>query len=293
MSLFEICPNDSCQLYKNVFEAETEMMVAAKKLCIELWEIYEPFADEHFIQEIRSDFSARFWEMDLACFFLKQSRNMTCPKPGPDIKIDDRIWIEAISPTQGANDNPNRVPDIVMDEAHQVKGELIELRYTAAIVEKFNKYRSYLRKGIIKDDEPYIIALNSSQIPHAELDDGIPRIAKSLLAIGREYVTLDRETHKPIGSGHHHQQSIRKQSGSEVATDTFLDPNYAGISAVLYSNSDLVNRAGKDGQGFLLVHNPLAKNPVGEGFLRTGSEIVPTIKSETEYSLKFESHESA
>jgi type I restriction enzyme S subunit len=224
---------------------------------------------------------------------LKQNRNVTCPKPGPDIKIGEGIWIEAISPTQGANDNPNRVADIVMCEAHQVVGKLIELRYTAAVVEKFDKYRSYLEKGIIQDNEPYIIALNSSQIPHAELDDRIPRIAKSLLAIGSEYVTFDRETHKYIDTGHHYQQSIRKKNGSEVSTDTFLDPNYAGVSAVLYSNSDPVNRAGSDGQGYLLVHNPLAKNPIEEGFLGTTREIVPTIKSEREYSIRFKSHERA
>ena len=200
MSLFGICPTNSSQIYKNVFEAETEMMVAAKKLCLELWNIYELHADEHFIEEIRTNFSARFWEMDLTCFFIKQSREVACPKPGPDIKIDDRIWIEAISSTQGAKESPDRVPESVMGETHQVDGERIELRYTAAIAEKFRRYMSDLEKGIVQDDEPYIIALNSSQLPHAELDYRIPRIAKSLLAIGREYVTVDRETLEHIGS---------------------------------------------------------------------------------------------
>jgi len=291
MSLFDNCPDNSGQIFKNVFHADTEMMVSAKKLSLELWEIYEPFADEHFISEIRRDFSARFWEMDLTCFFLRQQRNLICPKPGPDIKIDENIWVEAVSPTQGAADNLNRVPDTVMGEVHQVNGELIELRYTAAIIEKFNKYTSYIEKGIVQDDEPYIIALNSSQIPHAELDDRIPRIAKSLLAIGKEYVTFDRETHAYLGSGHQHQQSISKPSGSEVATDIFLDPSYAGISAVLYSNSDPVSRSGKDGQGYLLVHNPLAANPVEEGFLRAGKEIIPKISSETDYSVRMVSYD--
>jgi type I restriction enzyme S subunit len=287
MNLFEICPANSQKVYKNVFEAETDMMVAAKKLCVELWELYQPHADEHFIQEVRLDFCGRFWEMDLACFFLKQERNMRCPKPGPDIKIDNRIWIEAISARQGVADNPNSVPDIISGEVSQVDGNLIKLRYTAAIAEKFKKYRTYLDNGIIEKDEPYIIALNSSQIPRSDLDDSIPRIAKTLLAIGDEFVTLDRETHKQIGSGHHYQQNISKKSGSEVSTNTFLDPKYAGISAVLYSNSDPFNRARKDGQGYLLIHNPLANNPIDQGFLRAGKEIVPTIQSETDYSLRF------
>lgn len=292
MGLFEQCPEDSCQMYRNVFKAETEMMLVARNLCIELWSIYEPYADEHFKREIQKDFSARFWEMDLTCFLLKQDRQVACLKPGPDIKTDDQVWIEAISPTKGAEDSPDRVADIEFGVAQQVDGKRIALRYTSAIAEKYGKYLSYLDKNVIQDHEPYVIALNSSQIPHAGLDECIPRIAKSLFAIGSEYVTFDRDTLKQINSGHDYQGSIKKQGGSDVPTDIFLDPNYAGISAVLYSNSDAVNRAENEGQGFLLIHNPLAKNPIEEGYLQVGTEIIPERKNDSEYSLRFESHES-
>jgi type I restriction enzyme S subunit len=44
----------------------------------------------------------------------------------------------------------------------------------------------------------------------------------------------------------------------------FEDPQHAGISAVIYSKDVVLNHPEKLGEDCILVHNPLAKNPLPE-----------------------------
>ncbi|WP_101757325.1 hypothetical protein [Oceanicoccus sp. KOV_DT_Chl] len=292
MELFNTNEANS-QIYRNVRDSDTPMMIRARQLCLNMWKTYEPYADEHFVTEFQRDFSARFWEMDLTCILLELGKGIECPKPGPDIKVDNSIWIEAISPTQGNEDSPDRVPEIVTGIATSIDSDLIALRYTASVEEKHRKYHRYIEAGIITNDEPYIIALNSSQIPGASLELPMPRIVSALLSIGSQYVEFDRESGDVVGGGYHYKETVAKSNGANVPIDMFHNPDYAGISAVLYSNSDCCNRAEKNGSGYILVHNPLAKNPIRVGFLGVGREAVTTIDSETDYSISWVNHEPA
>ncbi|HEX9870723.1 MAG TPA: hypothetical protein VGC99_19435, partial [Candidatus Tectomicrobia bacterium] len=68
------------------------------------------------------------------------------------------------------------------------------------------------------------------------------------------------------------RDSIEKKSGEIVSTNVFLDPEYASMSAVLYSSVDALNRPKVLGSDFILVHNPLARNPLPLGFFAFGVE---------------------
>jgi hypothetical protein len=97
-----------------------EAAAKAKSFAERLWKDYRPYADPHFLTEIRRDFCARFWEMYLCCALLEQSTlrgyTLTCPKPGPDILLESnsgRIWIEAVTPTNG---EPGKADSLVEPE---------------------------------------------------------------------------------------------------------------------------------------------------------------------------------
>src|SRR5450432_925204 len=84
--------------FKNVRDLNNDYMRAARENCEALWELYEPYADTEFLTEIKSNFDARYWEMYLTVFFIKEGFKVCCPKPGPDIGIEfdgQRIWFEA------------------------------------------------------------------------------------------------------------------------------------------------------------------------------------------------------
>src|ERR1700679_31611 len=86
--------------YRNVRAAKVDQLRWAREQCEALWEIYEPYADAEFLIEVSSNFDARFWEMYLTTFLIKEGYKVICPKPGPDAGFDfngRRIWIKQTS----------------------------------------------------------------------------------------------------------------------------------------------------------------------------------------------------
>jgi len=101
--------------YINVRDARNAHAENIRTNCQEFWEVYEPYADKEFLTEIRSNFDARYWEMYLTTYLLREGYEVYAPKPGPDVGIrykGCRIWFEATCPERGADDNPDQVPDL-------------------------------------------------------------------------------------------------------------------------------------------------------------------------------------
>lgn len=295
MSVFRASIEGEDLGYKNIRDGNHHMEVAARELCEELWPVFEPLADPHFINQLQIDFNSRFWEMDLTCMLIRAGFQISCPKPGPDICIeeaDSKIWIEAIAPNLGTG--LNEVPGYRMDStiAQDVPEEEILLRYCSALSSKNDVYRSYIEKEIVRPGEAYIVAVNSCRIPFSRTDYDPPRITRSLFPIGQEYVTLDGVSGKVVDSGFHFRGSIVNANNADVPTDNFINEKYRGVSAVLFSNTDCCNRPDQDGRDFVLVHNPNAINQIPEGFIKLGREYVAERISEEEYTLRFNDYRS-
>lgn len=74
------------------------------------------------------------------------------------------------------------------------------------------------------------------------------------------------------GTSYKYQEKVIKASGTEIETTFFLNPEYSGISAVIYSCVDVFNYPTEISKAFLLFHNPLATSPLPLGFLKKGYE---------------------
>jgi hypothetical protein len=62
--------------------------------------------------------------------------------------------------------------------------------------------------------------------------------------------------------------TIEKVNKSPIRVDYFLNTDYSEISAVIYSNVDLLNCSINPEQSFVIVKNPFAKNPIPNGFFK-------------------------
>jgi hypothetical protein len=270
--------------------------IEARNLTDQLWQIFKPYADAHFEGELRTDFHSRFWEMYLTCTLLEKKFTISCPKPGPDILIKDptqQIWIEAVAPDQGATRSPDRVPDRIYNVVTDHPERQIILRYRAAIHEKYEiKYKDYVRNGIVRDTEAFIIAVNSSKLPNAWPDWTIPEIIKAVFPVGDLQLEIGCRSRTAVGSNYQYRASIRKNSGAPVDTDTFLNPAYEGITGILFSHV-YVTRYPKDlgslGSDFVFIHNPLARNRVREGYFGFGAEYTAQDQVDT-YELRRVEH---
>ncbi|MDO9303198.1 MAG: hypothetical protein Q7T89_17545 [Anaerolineales bacterium] len=246
-----------------------------------LWARFEPYADSHFINEISSEsmskFQSRFWEMYLSATCLELGLDLRSRhelgKEGPDICIvtsETNIWIEAIASGAdfffytGADDGCEPIDESAI------------LRYCGAITEKFRKYNGYLKNGIVLNSEPYIIAVNGFHIPFSisgnTSSNMLPNIIKAVAPFGDYQVILDRDAKQIIKTGYSYRDKIVKPSGGNVPTNIFGNPEYAGISAILFSNIGISNLPDKCGDDFLFFRNPMAINPLNAGWLKVGVE---------------------
>ena len=174
--------------YRNLRDGVSEDARVCKQFSELLWDQYEPYADSHFLTEIRRDFCARFWEMYLTCTLLehlpKQGFRVSCPKPGPDVLVESegqRIWIEAVTATDG---DPAKPDSAVQSDSGAVPDKKIILRYTNAVAEKHLKYRGYLTRKIVRENDAYVIAVNGYPLTYRRRDAEIPRILKAVFPIG-------------------------------------------------------------------------------------------------------------
>ncbi len=257
----------------------------AKCFAERLWAVYQPHADLNFLTEIRSDFSARFWEMYLTCALLEKGAErgytVSCPKPGPDILLDangGRIWIEAVTPTNGEPGKPDslvepRLPAMVAGSA-RIPEEKIVLRYTTAIREKYQKYLCYLRKGHVHKNDAYVVAVNRSRLAYrwASAAIDLPRFLKAVFPIGELEVLIDKESRKIVDAHNRPRFFISKANKSPVSVQSFVVGRKRGLSAVLCSDADVCWSSLPLGSDFELAHMPLCRQPIQRGTIPAARE---------------------
>ncbi|MBI3250601.1 MAG: hypothetical protein HYZ61_01975 [Candidatus Andersenbacteria bacterium] len=238
----------------------------------ELYKTYEPYADRHFLRQVKKNFHQRTWEMYLACVFIANGIQISSSNKGPDIKIfknGQTIWIECIAPAQGTG--PDRVPNVQTEGLHSVPEDEMVLRLSAALKEKFIKYQEYLSKGIVAPKDIFIIAVNRGNFDYPDTD--LPLIFKCLFGLGHLTLSMDFSPEKgeTVGSPYSHYSqriSLVKKQGGSVPMNFFGNTAHAGISAVIYSKEFVLRHPKRLGEDCILVHNPLATNSLSPDTFR-------------------------
>jgi hypothetical protein len=277
-----------------------------------LWQKFSPYlnsAAEAEFRDLEAQPHPRIWEMFLAIALSEQKFTLSEKLgEGPDIKLSDPIvWVEAVVSTAGAKENnsihaPSRVPEIVITApvwGGPPEDKIIE-RLSASIKEKKNKlsgydddrkgkhYRGYIEKGIVKNTEPYVIALNTyktslAQFDHQHTPGHIPLIAKVLFGYGDTVLlSLFRRDGKsaPISSDrwdYLYRRYLTGQKEKKVPTNIFFREEYSGISALIVSKEGFWSWRHRMpvplSENFIVAHNPFARNPLPNGWLKSGHEI--------------------
>ncbi len=232
-----------------------------------LYSKYYPYADTHFLTEVKKKFHQRTWEMYLGCALLDRNIIFSSKNIGPDFLIEDngkKIWIECIACEKGAVESPDRVPDMIYGIPQIVPVDEILIRIAGALKAKKEKYDEYIKSGIVKEEDQFIIAVNAGGLGHSM--DYWPLILKCVFAVG--YPTLSIPVEQgPVVQSISTVPYIFKKNGRKVPMTFFIEKENMGICAVMYSKNDVLNHPHKLGEDIILVHNPLARTPLEEGVL--------------------------
>lgn len=263
--------------YRILRDDSFPLVVEARGFVERLWLETGPYLDQELPREARYNFQQRFWEMYLTHTLLVNGVPLTrrdqreFRKKGPDLlSADGATWIEAVLASPGIG--PDAVQDPEPGKASWVPHDAIKLRLLNALDEKQRKHDRYRESGIVQPDQRYVIAVGASAIRLAMLEQTIPRIVSSVLPFGPEQVHLDRESLEVVGESFAYQPTVAKLAGKPVPTTLFQDSHSAPISALLYAWADEINRPSHPGSEFMVVHNPMATNPLPRGFFPFGRE---------------------
>ena len=261
----------------------------------QLWTEYSPFVTEQdkFIAGMKAQPFTRIWEMYLGCALRDCALELESKgEEGPDLKLaNPRVWVEAVVSTDGQRSQTttqptSRVPEVLLHES-MIGGppeDDIIWRWATSIDEKRKKFRRYLEKGMVNPTEACVIGLNVhktsfAQYDHQYTENHIPLIAKVLFGYGR-CVALQLRDRKglapPISiAGFHYE--YRPNIFRSVPTDIFFREETSAISALIVSKEGFWSwhhRIPQSlSQDFMIIHNPLALNPLPKNWLKSGHEI--------------------
>lgn len=249
-------------------------------------------ADRIFEQQLTSGqhftYAQRMGELLLADMLWGDGFTLESKDEGPDFfatKDGKSVWIELLTP------EPTGFPQSYLEKSCSgqvtaVPFTAINLRWTSAVAEKTRKLRGYLENGVVRTDEPYIIAVNSRLLnPYSVTGlygiSGKPVAVEVLFSLGPIQFQIDRTTGDIVDRFHQHRPFLEKP-GTEnmVPSDTFLNEQNSCVSAVL--GLDLLDQSALGGMhSSALVYNPHAVNPITPGWIHAQEHWSCTIEPES------------
>jgi hypothetical protein len=211
---------------------------------------------------------------------------------GPDFGVIHSgkvIWIDAVVPEPiGIPEDYLKPPayNPAMPEARVELHEQKLLRWTAVIKEKQEKFSSYIRDGVVSENDCAIIAVNSCCLQDFAFDDlgisQLPYAVEATFPIGPIAIPLNRQGQQVAPAQNLWRSSLLNKNGAQVRTDNFFDDKYKHISAVMGAHQrDMFNNQ----LHLSLAHNPLAVNPLPKRIMSATNEFVCEL-SETEFALR-------
>lgn len=262
-----------------------------------MWEWFHPYADPEFVTRLRQAvrgikkhdtqgerrtqayllFHRCYWEMYVGSALLEQGVKLV-PRAnwdkawkgaGPDLWaiIDGRnVWIECVAPGPGGG--ADAVPELGDEHiAHDVPVQQINLRLLSVFRDKRAKRDGYVKKGIVKPEDGFVIAINARGVPSAFLSDDPPWIARTLYGLGHHAVNYNLTTNEWSGTFLTLQPSITKQNKEVVDANLFGNGRAAEVGGVIYSAVDAWNPGSNPSRGILFVHNRTASVPLPNRWL--------------------------
>ncbi|QDL38747.1 hypothetical protein [Rhodoferax sediminis] len=258
--------------FENLKAAESPIEQQLRAMLQEMWSRYEPYADSDFRHGFARDVDGRFWEMYLGCTLLEAGCTLLPvverERDGgqPDLCVLEdgrRIWIEAITPDEGAPGPDQIVRPVPINEGGSLVAAPIrqaQLRTSSAFWTKAQKIGRYIEQGVIAPEDPRIIAISASRFGVYVAEQPLPLIMTTLFPIGDAYVTIDRETGGVLEESFHAAPLIQRER-NPIPRTAFLNERFAHISGVIWSRIGIGNLS-RQVRPITYVHNPLAQTPL-------------------------------
>src|SRR5690606_17790145 len=151
--------------------------------------------------------------------------------------------------------------EVIHGAAQTVPTEQMIMRIISSILDKRKIYKEkWPSKAWFDDKKPFVVAVNSGIFPHPQNLADIPLILKALFGVNHLALTIPLNGGKPKTHWTFRKEIMKDDS--PVPVNIFLNPEFADISAVIFSDTAVLNHPKKLGKDCIVVHNPHATNPL-------------------------------
>ena len=208
------------------------------------------------ISENKSKLFQRLWEMVLAMHLIEQGFEIQSHESGPDFsfEIDEgKVWVEATAP-----EPCDAIRERLSRQGGSVLYEQILLRWTSALANKRERFLEYQKKGIVQSNDVCIIAINGHLLEESRGISLLPYAVEAVFPIGPLAVGINKQTLEHSNLYNSERWSVRKPSGADVPTDSFLNRENQYISAVVGCSNCWTSLP--EYHEMSIVHNPFAGN---------------------------------
>jgi len=193
---------------------------------------------------------------------------------GPDIcirKCRRKIWIEAIAPSPGDDQNLDKVPDLFVggDEMQDMPHRQIELRITGALSTKRKAFEKYRGEGIIDENDSCIVAVSACQFSLEAAGEGLSHAVRAVYPFGDEFIGINRRTLDAVRFAHSYSSHIERaaKKGDPILRTAFQDQRFENIAGLIWSRLSIGNFLGQ-ADDLVFVHNQVARKPVPRKWVR-------------------------
>ena len=191
--------------------------------------------DGKFVQEFQTTFESSFWELYVHASLREFGMTIDLRYDAPDFMVTkpQPLAVEATiaAPAQGSAPAFGPGPPVVPEDLNAYNADAI-LRICNSLDAKMRRYRDRYTQLAHVRDKPFVVAL-------APFDRPLPQLAANRPIVAALYgLYFDEEASIACGSDQlvtYPIDSVAKPSGAPVAAGLFAKPEYADLSAVLYS----------------------------------------------------------
>lgn len=233
-----------------------------------LWKNYKPYADRHFLDEIRTNFHQRSWEMYVGNVLLEKQLPLYSKNEGPDFVIRGIAYVECVAPTKGDPTKLDSVPKMLVAESiedmsvQEVPDDKMIMRITQVIKDKaLNQFENWKNKNWFDPNMPFVIAVNTGDLDYVE-ESSMPNVLKALFGFDELQVNL-RNRNTSYSTRH----SVIKENGKFIPVDYFIREDFSFISGVIFSSKSVLNHPESIGEDCFFVNNPYASNKLDKSFV--------------------------
>lgn len=249
-----------------------------------------PYVDNNFIKKLNPEFSSRLTELYFLDSLMNNSLKISHQNDaGMDIWIDDiNGWGEFVAATNGSEGKKHSLKPLCNGEVtdSDLNDDLLIGRVISVISTKIKKINADVKKGLIKCNQPVVLFVSTAflyELVPISLKEDLNGFLRAVLPISTPFFMLRPEGKSGIERDSKLGIIKPKESGViNIDNDIFLKEESKFVSAVVFSYQCIFKQRKRfqNGNDFIVVHNPCAKNPIKYRLFKNDKEYKTKLTNE-------------